>query len=169
MLSDRRKVYLLKNLKTGKETITYYKKGVGSLNKNKIISIGFIALTVLFGLALNFWGNPTFVLGIFCLAMYVYHSFLIAPNQKRFLNIKEALKSSYVSNERLSEITNIDPEKINLLRIDNEFTEEELKRLAEALDVKEDRSSQKNAKRLILIVLGFILLVVLVYFLFGET
>jgi len=101
--------------------------------------------------------------------MYVYYSFLIAPNQKRFLNIKEALKSSYVSNERLSEITNIDPEKINLLRIDNEFTEEERKRLAEALDVKEDRSSQNNAKRLILIVLGFILLVVLVYFLFGET
>ncbi|MBU5359559.1 hypothetical protein KQI58_00545 [Enterococcus raffinosus] len=139
------------------------------MNKNKVISIGFVTLAALLGISLSFFGNSTFVLGIFCLAMYVYYSFLIAPNQKRFLNIKEALKSTDLSNEELSSITQVDPEKINLLRVDNDFTEEELKSLAVALDVKEDRSSQMNAKRIIFIVLGVILTVVLVYFLFGEA
>lgn len=139
------------------------------MNKNKVIFIGFVTLAALLGISLSFFGNSTFVLGIFCLAMYVYYSFLIAPNQKRFLNIKEALKSTDLSNEELSSITQVDPEKINLLRVDNDFTEEELKSLAVALDVKEDRSSQMNAKRIIFIVLGVILTVVLVYFLFGEA
>lgn len=74
------------------------------MNKNKLISIGFISLAILLGIAINFLGNSTFVIGIFCLVMYVYHSFLIAPNQRRFLNIKKALKSSYFSNEELSKI-----------------------------------------------------------------
>ncbi|MGO3790059.1 hypothetical protein [uncultured Enterococcus sp.] len=139
------------------------------MNKNKLISIGFISLAILLGIAINFLGNSTFVIGIFCLVMYVYHSFLIAPNQRRFLNIKKALKSSYFSNEELSKITNVDPEKINLLRVENDFTEEELESLAIALDVKEDRTAQINAKRIILIVIGVILTVVLVYFLFGEA
>ncbi|MGL9730411.1 hypothetical protein [Enterococcus sp. DIV0756] len=143
------------------------------MNKNRIISIGFTVLPVVFtvffikvtGIAENY----NFILGLFCLAMYVYYSFLIAPNQKRFLNIKEALKKSDISNEELSLLTQVDPEKINLLRVDNDFTEEELNSLAMALEVKEDRSSQMNAKRVVLIVLGLILTVVLVYFLFGEA
>lgn len=139
------------------------------MNKNKLISIGFISLALLLGISINFFGNSTFVIGIFCSAMYVYYSFLIAPNQRRFLNIKKALKSSYFSNEELSKITNVDPEKINLLRVDNDFTEEKLESLALALDVKEDRSAQINAKRIMLIVIGLILTVVLVYFLFGEA
>lgn len=139
------------------------------MNKNKIIFIGFIILAILLNVSMSIFGNSTFVLGIFCLVIYVYYSFLIAPNQKRFLNIKEALKKSDISNEELSSITQVDPEKINLLRVDNDFTEEELKSLAMALEVKEDRSSQMNAKRVVLIVLGLILTVVLVYFLFGEA
>lgn len=139
------------------------------MNKNKIISIGFVTFAALLGISLSFFGNSTFVLGIFCLVMYVYYSFLIAPNQKRFQNIKEALKSTELSNEELSLITQVDSEKINLLRVDNDFTEEELDSLAVALEVKEDRSSQTKAKRIIFIVLGLILIVVLVYFLFGEA
>lgn len=143
------------------------------MNKNKIISIGFTVLPVVFTVffikATGIAENYNFILGLFCLAMYVYYSFLIAPNQRRFLNIKEALKSTDLSNEELSSITQVDPEKINLLRVDNDFTEEELKSLAMALEVKEDRSSQMNAKRVVLIVLGLILTVVLVYFLFGEA
>ncbi|MGX7352766.1 helix-turn-helix domain-containing protein [Enterococcus canis] len=136
--------------------------------KIKAISVGFIVLAILLYVLVIWLGHSVFAMGVYALILYAYYAFLIAPISKRFLNIKKALKSSDMSNEDLSKMTNIDPEKINLLREENEFTEEELDSLALALNVKKDHSSQKNAKRIIFIVLGTILLVVLVYFLFGE-
>lgn len=54
------------------------------------------------------------------------------------MNIKQALQHSDISNEELSEMTTIDPEKINSLRVNNEFSEQEIESLAVALEVKED-------------------------------
>jgi cbb3-type cytochrome oxidase subunit 3 len=139
------------------------------LNKNKIISIGFVSLAALLGVSLTFFGNSIFVIGVFSLVLYVYYSFLIAPKNKKFMNVKQALQHSDISNEELSEMTTIDPEKINLLRVNNEFSEQEIESLAVALEVKEDRSAQRNGKRAIMIVVVIIAIVCLVYFLFGDN
>lgn len=85
------------------------------------------------------------------------------------MNVKQALQHSDISNEELSEMTTIDPEKINLLRVNNEFSEQEIESLAVALEVKEDRSAQRNGKRAIMIVVVIIAIVCLVYFLFGDN
>lgn len=139
------------------------------MNKNKIISIGFILLVGVFTLTAGLFEYSTFAVGIFCFVMYVYYSFLIAPQNKKFQNIKLAVRNGDISNEELSIMTDIDAEKINLLRVNDEFTEDELERLAIALDVKEDRSAQRKGKRAILVVIALIITVCLVYFLFGEA
>lgn len=55
------------------------------------------------------------------------------------MNVKRALQTDSVTNEELAEITNIDPNKIDLLREENEFTEEEIERLADALGVRQEK------------------------------
>lgn len=139
------------------------------MNKNKIIGFSFILIMAILGIFAVFFELTSLIIVIVPLVTYVYHAFFVAPKQKQFLNIKEAVKNSAFSNEQLSERTNIEPEKINLLRIECFFTTEELKRLATALELHEDKSAQKNGKRVLLIVVGFILTLLIVYFVFGEN
>lgn len=139
------------------------------MNKNKIIGFSFILIMAILGIIAVFFELTGLIIVIVPLVTYVYHAFFVAPKQKQFLNIKEAVKNSTFSNEQLSERTNIEPEKINLLRIECFFTMEELKRLATALELHEDKSAQKNGKRVLLIVVGFILTLLIVYFVFGEN
>lgn len=135
------------------------------MKKINIISIGFVVLVASFSLAMDYFENSTFILGIFCLVMYFFYSHFIGTRQKNFLNVKKALQTNSVTNEELAEVTNIDPNKINLLREENDFTEEEIERLAEALGVRQEKTA---ARKIIFVVVGVILVVVLVYFLFGE-
>ncbi|BDX44126.1 TPA: hypothetical protein ACOIT4_000547 [Enterococcus faecalis] len=139
------------------------------MNKNKIIGFSFILIMAILGIIAVFFELTSLIIVIVPLVTYVYHAFFVAPKQKQFLNIKEAVKNSTFSNEQLSERTNIEPEKINLLRIECFFTTEELKRLATVLELHEDKSAQKNGKRVLLIVVGFILTLLIVYFVFGEN
>ncbi|EIA6621408.1 hypothetical protein EZ054_10830 [Enterococcus faecalis] len=139
------------------------------MNKNKIIGFSFILIMAILGIIAVFFELTSLIIVIVPLVTYVYHAFFVAPKQKQFLNIKEAVKNSTFSNEQLSERTNIEPEKINLLRIKCSFTTEELKRLATVLELHEDKSAQKNGKRVLLIVVGFILTLLIVYFVFGEN
>ena len=139
------------------------------MNKNKIIGFSFILIMAILGIIAVFFELTSLIIVIVPLVTYVYHAFFVAPKQKQFLNIKEAVKNSTFSNEQLSERTNIEPKKINLLRIECSFTTEELKRLATVLELHEDKSAQKNGKRVLLIVVGFILTLLIVYFVFGEN
>ncbi|WP_421503008.1 hypothetical protein [Enterococcus faecalis] len=116
------------------------------MNKNKIIGFSFILIMAILGIIAVFFELTGLIIVIVPLVTYVYHAFFVAPKQKQFLNIKEAVKNSTFSNEQLSERTNIEPEKINLLRIECFFTMEELKRLATALELHEDKSAQKMEK-----------------------
>lgn len=113
-----------------KETINEEARSLKNINA---ISIGFVVLVASFTMAMQYFENSTFILGIFCLIMYLFYSYFISARQKNFMNVKKALQMNSVSNEELAEITNIDPNKINSLLEENDFTEKEIEHLAEAL------------------------------------
>lgn len=135
------------------------------MKKNKGLYIVFFFYFIV---ALASVYSPTYflpMLGLFSIGLYFYFKYYVSVSQTNLNSIRRKLKESDINSTALELKTGISRLKIDLLREDIQYSEQEINILCKELGII---PKKKTLKYFFIYLVVVIILIWLVYFLFSE-
>lgn len=136
-------------------------------NLNGIIFATVMMASVGLGISMDIGMVP--IAGVVALISYVFYRYLVLGPQKDVLTIQRYLQESGISSEELANRTGISYITIEVLRGNATYSKEDIDILLKELGLEGKRDEKPFLKKMILFIVGCILLICLVYFVFGDN
>lgn len=130
-----------------------------------------ILMTISVGLGLSISNSLLPIIAIVGFTSYIWFKYSTASKRNKYLLVREYLQETNVSSDELAQQTDVSPLKIEFIRSNCEISVDDIDKIIDNLGLarEKQRHSRSILRSALLIVLGIIMVVCFVYFIFGDN